>query len=73
MKTEKNQKISIDLIKELGISFTAITIMTMVIAGLTYVLNRPGAEVIRNGITFLWGGFVIVFLWYQGKLNNNLE
>lgn len=73
MKTEKKQEINNVLIKELGISIIVVIFMTAVISGLTYVLNRPGAEVIRNSITFLWGCFVIIFLWYQGKINNNLE
>ena len=73
MKTEKKQKINIVLIKELGINFIAVALMATVVGSLTYILNRPVTEIIRNTITFLWGCLVMLFLWYQSKINHNLE
>ena len=73
MKTEKNQKKNIVLIKELSINFITIILITIAICGLTYVLNRPVSEIIRNSIIISWGSLVIVFLWYHNKFYNNLE
>ena len=73
MKQKKKQEINIVLIKELGINFIAVILMTAIVGGLTYILNRPGAEIIRNTITFLWGCLVMLFLWYQSKYHKNLE
>lgn len=73
MKTEKNQKKNIVLIKELSINFITIILITLAISVLTYFLNRPVSEIIRNSIIISWGSLVIVFLWYQNKFYNNLE
>ncbi len=73
MKTEKNQKKNTVLIKELSINFVTIILITAIIGGLTYLLNRPVTEIIRNSVTISWGSLLIVFLWYQSKLQNNLE
>ncbi len=73
MKQKKKHEINIVLIKELGINFIAVALMTAVVGSLTYILNRPGAEIIRNTITFLWGCLVMLFLWYQSKFHKNLE
>ena len=73
MKTEKNQKKNTVLIKELSINFVTIIFITAIIGGLTYLLNRPVTEIIRNSVTISWGSLLIVFLWYQSKLQNNLE
>lgn len=73
MKTEKKQEKNITLIKEVGISFLATALMTFIVGFITYILNRPISEIIRNTITFLWGILVIIFLWYQSKIHNNLE
>ncbi len=73
MNQEKKQKINIVLIKNLVASFLVILSMTFIMGGVTYALNRPAAEIIRNTITFVWGCFVMVFLWYQGKISDTLD
>lgn len=73
MKIEKKQEINITLIKEVGISILAIALMTSIVGFLTYILNRPVSEIIRNTVTFLWGDLIIIFLWYQSKIYKNLE
>ncbi len=73
MNQEKKQKINIILIRNLLVSFLMIFTMTFFVAGVTYALNRPSTEIIRNTITFLWGCFVMVFLWYQGRLYDTLD
>ena len=73
MKPKKNPEKNIVLIKKIIISFLAITLMTFITGTLTYILNRPVSEIIRNTITFLWGTLVILFLWYQSKIHKNLE
>ena len=69
IKQAKNKTI----IREIIINFFTVVVLTTIIGGLTYFLNRPTAEIIRNTITFLWGCFVVLFLWYQSKLEMNLE
>lgn len=73
MKTEKNQKINIVLIKELSISFITTIFITLITGILTYYLNRPVAEIIRNSMVIFWGSLTVIFLWYQSKLQTNLE
>lgn len=73
MKQEKKQKKNVILIRELVVSFFVTLIMAGITAGLTYLMNRPAAEIIRNTITLIWGCFVMVFLWYQSKLYDTLE
>lgn len=73
MKTEKNQKINTALIKELSINFITIILMTAIIGVLTYFFNCPVTEIIRNSVIIFWGSFIVVFLWYQSKLQDNLE
>lgn len=73
MKQKKMQEKKITLIREIIVNIIVVTIMTAGVAGLTYVLNRPSAEIIRNSVSFLWGCFMVVFLWYQSKLHHNLE
>lgn len=73
MKTEKNQKKNIALIKELSINFITLVLITAIIGILTYFLNRPVTEIIRNSMVIFWGSLMVVFLWYQSKLQNNLE
>lgn len=73
MKQKKNPEKNIALIKETIINFLAIAFMTSVIGIITYILNRPASEIIRNTITFLWGILIILFLWYQSKIHKNLE
>ena len=73
MNQKKNPEKNIALIKKIIISFLAITFMTFVTGAMTYIINRPVSEIIRNTITFLWSTLVILFLWYQSKLHNNLE
>ena len=65
MKIEKNLEKNITLIKEVGISFVATILMTLIVGLFTYILNRPVAEILRNTITFLWGMLMLIFLWYQ--------
>ncbi|MBR5597029.1 MAG: hypothetical protein IKW30_06450 [Lachnospiraceae bacterium] len=69
IKTAKNKAI----IKEIIINFFTIIILTAIVGVITYILNRPTAEIIRNTITFLWGCFVVIFLWYQCKHEESLE
>ena len=69
IKQEKNKTI----IGEIILNFFTVVILTVIIGFLTYFLNRPTAEMIRNTVIFLWGCFVILFLWYQSKLEMNLE
>ena len=69
IKQAKNKTI----IREIILNFLTVVILTAIIGYLTYFLNRPTAEMIRNTVTFLWGCFVILFLWYQSKLEMNLE
>lgn len=73
MKTEKNQKKNIVLIKELITSFISILLITAVTGILTYIQNRPTSEIIRNSIVISWGSFILLFLWYQSKLHGDLE
>ncbi len=73
MKQKKKQKINIALIKEVVINFLAVTLMTFIVGVLTYILNCPTSEIIRNTVTFLWGTLIILFLWYQSKIYKNLE
>lgn len=73
MKTEKKLAKNTTQIREVGISFITIFLLTLIVGVITYILNRPIAEILRNTITFLWGTIVIVFLWYQSILHNNLE
>ena len=73
MKTEKNQKKNTVLIKELSINFITVILITLTISVLTYILNRPVSEIIRNCIIISWGSLVVIFLWYQNKLHHNLE
>ena len=73
MKIEKKLEKNITLIKEVGISFVAIILMTLIVGLFTYILNRPVAEILRNTITFLWGMLMLIFLWYQSVVHNNLE
>ena len=73
MKTEKNQKINTVLIKELSINFIATIFITVITGSLTYILNRPVAEIIRNSTIIFWGSLTVIFLWYQSKLQENLE
>lgn len=73
MKTEKNQKKNTILIKELSINFITIIFITAVTGALTYILNRPVTEIIRNSMIIFWGSLIVIFLWYQSKLQNNLE
>ena len=73
MKTEKNQKKNTVLIRELSINFITVILITLTIGVLTYILNRPVSEIIRNSIIISWGSLVVIFLWYQNKLHNNLE
>lgn len=73
MKQKKMQEKKIVLIKEIIVSIVVVIAMTSGVAGLTYILNRPSSEIIRNSISFIWGCFMVVFLWYQSKLHCNLE
>lgn len=73
MKQKRNPAKDIVLIKKIIISFLAITFMTFAIGTLTYILNRPASEIIRNTITLLWSMLIILFLWYQSKIHKNLE
>ena len=68
-KLEKNK----DIIKKGSISIATAFLLTLIVGILSYILNCSVAEIIRNTITFLWGCFVIVFLWYQSSIQNNLE
>ena len=68
-KLEKNK----DIIKKGSISIATAFLLTLIVGFLSYILNCSVAEIIRNTITFLWGCFVIVFLWYQSSIQNNLE
>ena len=62
MKIEKKLEKNITLIKEVGISFVATILMTLIVGLFTYILNRPVAEILRNTITFLWGMLMLIFL-----------
>ena len=73
MKIEKKLEKNITLIKEVGISFVVTILMTLIVGLFTYILNRPVAEILRNTITFLWGMLMLIFLWYQSVVHNNLE
>lgn len=73
MKTEKKLEKDTTQIREVGISFITIFLLALIVGLITYILNRPIAEILRNTITFLWGAIVIVFLWYQSIIHNNLE
>ena len=73
MKQKKKQEKNIVLIKEVGINFFVVSLMTFIVGALTYILNRPVSEIIRNTVTFLWGVLIILFLWYQSKVHKNLE
>lgn len=73
MKTEKKLAKNTTQTREVGISFITIFLLTLIVGFITYILNRPIAEILRNTVTFLWGTFVIVFLWYQSIVHNNLE
>lgn len=68
-KLEKNKYI----IKKGSISFAVSLFLTFIVGVLSYILNCSVAEIIRNTITFLWGCFVMVFLWYQSSIQDNLE
>ena len=68
-KIEKNK----DIIKKGTISLAVALLLTLMVGSISYILNCSVAEIIRNTITFLWGCFVMVFLWYQSSLQNNLE
>ena len=73
MNLKKNLEKNKALIREALVSLTTILFLTIIVAVITYISTRPVAEIIRNSVTFLWGCFVMVFLWYQGILHKNLE
>ena len=73
MNLKKNLEKNKDIIKKGSISVATTFLLTLIVAFLSYILNCSVAEIIRNTITFLWGCFVIVFLWYQSSIQNNLE
>ena len=73
MNLKKNLEKNKDIIKKGSISVATAFLLTLIVGILSYILNCSVAEIIRNTITFLWGCFVIVFLWYQSSIQNNLE
>ncbi len=73
MNLKKNLEKNKDIIKKGSISVATAFLLTLIVGVLSYILNCSVAEIIRNTITFLWGCFVIVFLWYQSSIQNNLE
>lgn len=73
MKIEKMQEKKTIPVKEIVISIIVILLMSAAIGGVTYFLNKPVSEMIRNIISFLWGCFITIFLWYQSKVQQNLE
>ena len=73
MNLKKNLEKNKDIIKKGSISVATTFLLTLIVGFLSYILNCSVAEIIRNTITFLWGCFVIVFLWYQSSIQNNLE
>ena len=73
MNLKKNLEKNKDIIKKGSISVATTFLLTLIVGFLSYMLNCSVAEIIRNTITFLWGCFVIVFLWYQSSIQNNLE
>ena len=73
MNLKKNLEKNKDIIIKGSISFATAFFLTLIVGLLSYILNCSGAEIIRNTITFLWGCFVMVFLWYQSSIQNNLE
>ena len=73
MNLKKNLEKNRDIIKKGSISVATAFLLTLIVGIISYILNCSVAEIIRNTITFLWGCFVIVFLWYQSSIQNNLE
>ena len=73
MNLKKNLEKNKALIREILISLSTIVLLTSVVVIISYILTCPVAEIIRNSITFLWGCFVLIFLWYQGTLHGSLE
>ena len=73
MNLKKNLEKNRDIIKKGSISVATALLLTLIVGIISYILNCSVAEIIRNTITFLWGCFVIVFLWYQSSIQNNLE
>ena len=73
MNLKKNLEKNKDILIKGSISFATAFFLTLIVGLLSYILNCSGAEIIRNTVTFLWGCFVMVFLWYQSSIQNNLE
>lgn len=73
MKQKTIQNKNITPIVENIISIFILILISAIVLGITYILNRPITEMLRNTITVSWGCLAVLFLWYQSVMNQSLE
>lgn len=73
MNQKKKPVESVEKIKEVVASIGILLLMGIITAFLTFYLNRPTAEIMRNTIALIMGGMVVLFLWYQSVFGHTLQ
>lgn len=73
MKQKKKTENSIGQVKEAVVSIIILLITGLLTALITFYLDRPIAEVIRNTVALFIGEMLIFFLWYQNSICHSLQ